>query len=235
MKGTLLNAGTVVAGSLGGLLVGRVLPAALGPVAMGALGLVTLGTGLKMFGASKNVPLVAGALVLGGLLGAAVGIAPALEAVGEWVRARVGGGGSFTQGFVTASVLFCVGPMTILGCIEDGLTGRSETLRLKSTLDGVAALFLAAPLGLGGFGVLASALSVLLVQGAITLAARPLSPLRDRPAALAELTGVGGPIVAAIGLSLLEIKRLPVADYLPALVLAPGAALLLERRKGRPA
>ena len=116
--------------------------------------------------------------------------------------------------------------MTVLGCIEDGLSGRSETLRLKSTLDGFASLFLAASLGVG---VLFSALAVLIVQGGLTLAARPLAPLRDRPEALAELTGVGGPIIMAVGLGLLDIKHLPVADYLPALALAPGIAILAEK------
>ena len=228
MKGTLLNTGTVLVGSLVGLAVGRILPPTLEPVAMGALGLVTLAMGVRMTLESKNPVIVAGALVVGGLLGALLGIAPALDALGETLKAAVGGGGTFVQGWVTATVLFCVGPMTILGCIEDGLTGRSETLNLKSTLDGVAALFFAAPLGVG---VVFSALSVLLIQGAITLAARPLRPLRDRPEALAELSGVGGCVLLAVGLGILELKRLPVANFLPALVLAPGAALILNRRR----
>lgn len=228
MKGTLLNAGTVTVGSLLGLAIGRVLPPTLEPIAMGALGLVTIGIGLKMFLATRNPVIVAGALVIGGILGALLGIAPGLEAFGEWLKLRVGGGGTFVEGFVTATVLFCVGPMTILGCIEDGLTGRSETLHLKATLDGVAALFFATALGIG---ILFSALSVLIVQGGITLLARPLRPLRDRPEALAELTGLGGATLLAIGLGLLEIKRMPVANFLPALVIAPGAALLLEKKR----
>ena len=228
MKGTLLNTATVAVGSIVGLGLGRILPSTLMPVAMGALGLVTIAMGLKMTLAARNPVLVAGSLVAGGLIGALMGIAPRLEGLGGWLKTAVGGSGPFVEGFVTATVLFCVGPMTILGCIEDGLTGRSETLHLKATLDGVAALFFATALGVG---ILFSALSVLIVQGAITLLARPLRPLRDRPEALAELTGVGGMVLLAIGLGLLDVKHLPVADFLPALVLAPGAALVLGRAK----
>ena len=228
MKGTLLNTATVAVGSVLGLLVGTALPATLAPVAIGALGLVTVGMGLKMFLAARNPVIVAGALVVGGVLGTLLGLPPGLEFFAELLKKSVGGGGSFVEGFVTASVLFCVGPMTILGCIEDGLTGRSETLQLKATLDGVAAFFFATGLGIG---ILFSALSVLVVQGAITLLAHPLRPLRDRPEALAELTGVGGTILLAIGLGLLEIKKLPTANFLPALVLAPAAAWWLGRKK----
>lgn len=230
MKGTLLNTATVVAGSLAGLLVRSALPKSFEPVAFGALGLVTVGMGLKMFLASRSIPLLAASLVLGGLLGALLGLAPGIEALAEWLKGRVGGSGTFTLGFVTASVLFVVGPMTVLGCVEDGLTGRSETLRLKSTLDGFASLFLASSLGVG---VLFSAMAVLVVQGGLTLAAKPLAPLRERPEALAELEGVGGAILVGVGLGLLGVKRLPLADYLPALALAPLAAMILKNREAR--
>ena len=118
--------------------------------------------------------------------------------------------------------------MTILGCIQDGLEGKSELLHLKSTMDGVAAIFLTATLGVG---VLFSAAFVLIFQGALTLAARPLASLKNDESLLAELGGAGGPIMMAIGLSLLQIKKLPTANYLPALVLAPTLMVLSRKVK----
>jgi uncharacterized protein len=134
------------------------------------------------------------------------------------VKNTVGGGGKFSEGFVGATVLFCIGPMTLLGCIQDRLEGKSDLLALKSTMDGVAGFFLAASLGVG---VVFSAVSVMLIQSLITLLAKPLAKLKDDEALLAELTGAGGPMMLAIGLSLLEVKKLPSANYLPALILAP--------------
>ena len=226
MKGTLLNTATVVAGSLVGLGVGSLLPKSLQEFILGLLGLVTVAMGVGMFARSKDFIVVVASLAIGGALGFALGIAPRLDALGEGLKGLVGGGGSFTQGFVAATVLFCVGPITVLGSLEDGLTGSSDLLRLKATLDGIASVFLAGALGVG---VLFSALSVLLIQGGIALSARRLAWLREDEGLLGELTGTGGPIILGIGLGLLAIKRLPLADALPALVLAPLLVLLSRR------
>ena len=226
MKGTILNTVTVASGSLVGLLIGKFIPESAQQVALGGLGLVTMGLGMKMFLGSKNILIVAGSIALGGIIGLLLGIQVGLENIAEWVKHSVGGGGTFSEGFVASCVLFCIGPMTLLGCIQDGLEGKSELLSLKSTMDGVAAIFLAASLGVG---VLFSAAFVLIFQGALTLAARPLSSLKSDQGLLAELEGTGGPIMLAIGLSLLSIKKLPTANYLPALVLAPMMVLLSRR------
>ena len=226
MKGTILNTVTVAAGSVVGLLIGKFIPESAQQVALGGLGLVTMGLGMKMFLGSKNILIIAGSIALGGIIGLLLGIQVGLEHIADWVKQSVGGGGTFSEGFVASCVLFCIGPMTLLGCIQDGLEGKSELLSLKSTMDGVAAIFLAASLGVG---VLFSAAFVLIFQGALTLAARPLSSLKNDQGLLAELEGTGGPIMLAIGLSLLSIKKLPTANYLPALVLAPMMVLLSRR------
>ncbi|MEI7576801.1 MAG: DUF554 domain-containing protein [Armatimonadota bacterium] len=220
MKGTFVNTGTVVLGSALGLLVGRLLPTNAQDIALSGIGLVNLALGVKMFLPSKNLILVAACIAIGGILGMLIGVQASLESLSIWAKDVVGGRGRFSEGLLTASILFCVGPMTILGCIQDGLEGRSELLGLKSTLDGVAAFFLAASLGVG---VLFSAVIVLLVQGTITLLASRLKWLRENEELLNEFTAVGGLMILSIGISLLGLKQLPTANYLPGLLLVPVA------------
>jgi uncharacterized membrane protein YqgA involved in biofilm formation len=221
MRGTILNVITVVIGSLLGLWLGQSLSSDLLTVARNGIGLVCFAMGLKMVFESKSFLIVVGAIVLGGIIGVLIGIQPALDAAAEWTRQRLGGQGRFNEGLITATVLFCIGPMTILGCIQDGLERKIELLAFKSTLDGVAAIFLAATIG---SGVLASAIFVLLIQGSITLAARLLKPLADRPGLVREASAAGGVILMSIALGLLQISTISSAAYLPALVLAPLAA-----------
>jgi uncharacterized membrane protein YqgA involved in biofilm formation len=198
MKGTLLNTATVAVGSIIGLVIGKIIPASAQQIALSGLGLVTIGIGIKMFLGSKNILIVAGSIAIGGIIGLLLGIQVGLEHVADWVKHSIGGGGTFSEGFVASCVLFCIGPMTILGCIQDGLEGKTELLALKSTMDGVAAIFLAASLGIG---VLFSAVFVLIFQGALTLAARPLAGLKNDENLLAELGGTGGPIMMALALA----------------------------------
>lgn len=214
----------MVGGSIIGLLLGKAIPGGAQTIALAGLGLVTLSLGIKLFFESKNILVVALAISLGGILGMALGLQDGITHLGDSIKAMLSAGSNninlatFTEGFVAASVLFCVGPMTILGCLQDGIEGKSDLLSLKSTLDGVASIFLAATLG---FGVLVSALVVLIFQGALTLVAKRLTWLSDDKSILAEFTGVGGVILVAIGFALLDIKRLPTANFLPALALAP--------------
>ncbi len=226
MKGTILNTGTVAGGALVGLAIGRLIPPTYEPVVMTGLGLVVLGVGVKMFLASRNVLVVAAAVALGGALGLALGIQSGIEAFASWAQASVGGTGRFAEAIITTSVLFCVGPMTLLGCIQDGLEGKSDLLALKSTLDGIGAIFFAAALGPG---VLVTALVVLVFQGALTLLAKPLGPIAKDEDMLAEATAAGGVIMMAIGIGLAGIKAIPTAHYLPALFVAP--ILVLASRK----
>ncbi|MBC8066337.1 MAG: DUF554 domain-containing protein [Chlorobia bacterium] len=218
MRGTLLNTATVAVGSTIGALAGNQIPDSYKELVLSGLGLVTIGLGVKLFLQSKNVLIVAAAISLGGMLGMAIGIQGGIESFADWAKGALGGEGRFAEGLVTASVLFCIGPTTILGCLQDGLEKKIELLALKSTLDLFAAMFLAASMG---WGVLLSAAVVLVFQGALTLAAKPLRPLAQDQDLLAEVSGTGGIMMIAIGLSLLEIKKLPTADFLPAISLAP--------------
>lgn len=228
IRGTLLNTATVVAGSLLGWALGARVPSAAMEIALSALGLVTLGIGVKLFLESKNVLVLAFALTVGGVLGWALGIQAGVEGFAEWARVSLGplATGRFSEAVVTTSILFCVGPMTLLGCLQEGLEGKIELLAIKSVLDGVGSVFFAAALGPG---VLVTAAIVLVFQGALTLAAGRLRALARDPELLAEASAVGGAMLLAIGMGLLEIKRLPVANYLPALVLAPLGTVVARR------
>lgn len=228
IRGTLLNTATVVVGSLVGWALGVRVPEEAMQIALAGLGLVTIGIGIKLFLESKNVLVIAFALAVGGILGMALGIQAGLEAFAGWAESSLGelATGRFTEAVVTTSILFCVGPMTLLGCLQDGLEGKIELLAIKSTLDGIGAVFFAATLGPG---VLVTALVVLVFQGALTLSASRLRAFARDGELLAEASAVGGTMMVAIGLGLLEIKSLPVANYLPALVLAPLAMLVARR------
>lgn len=228
IRGTLLNTATVAAGALLGWALGARVPEAAMQIALSALGLVTIGIGIKLFLESKNVLVLAFALSVGGIVGWALGIQDGLAGFADWARVSLGplATGRFTEAVVTTSILFCVGPMTLLGCLQDGLEGKIELLAIKSMLDGVGAVFFAATLGPG---VLLTALIVLVFQGALTLAAGRLRGFARDSELLAEASAAGGAMMLAIGLGLLEIKRLPVANYLPALALAPLAMLVARR------
>jgi uncharacterized membrane protein YqgA involved in biofilm formation len=233
LTGTLLNTATVIVGSLIGIAAGNTIPDSYKGLVLSGLGLVTMGLGVKLFLQSKNILVVAASIALGGMLGMAIGIQAGIESFAEWARASLGGDGNFVEGLVTASVLFCIGPTTLLGCIQDGLERKIDLLALKSTMDGFAAMFFAAALG---WGVFVSAAVVLVFQGALTLAARPLRPLAHDEDLLAEVSGSGGVMMLAIGLGLLEVKKLPVADFLPAIFIAPllvGIGRAVSRRKSR--
>lgn len=234
LRGTLLNFVAVLVGSLLGLAVGSRLSPELQSVALSGLGLVTVGLGLKMFLETRQVLVVAASVAVGGVLGKALGLDVGLDQLAEWARRQAGGGAGFNEGLITASVLFCVGPMTLLGCIQDALERRIDLLSVKSLMDLVAATFLAAVSPSFGQGVLLSAGVVLLVQSALTLLARPLAPIAKRPELLAEATAAGGAILTGIGLGLLEIKRLPTVVFVPALVLAPLIASRIRLPKPEP-
>ncbi len=177
---------------------------------------------------TRNELVLMAAILTGGLLGHAAALQRRLDRLGEALQARfapraAGGPPSrFSEGFVTASLVFCVGPMTIVGSIQDGLSGDFELLAMKSMLDFFASIGFAAGLG---WGVMASAATVLVVQGGLTLGAGLLSGLLA-PDLVREMTAAGGALILGIGLLLLDLKRLPVADFLPALVLAPLFAAL---------
>lgn len=209
---------TVLVGGGLGALAGARLPQGMRQTALNAIGIFTLLIGVANFLEQDN-PLIPLASVIAGLaVGEAIGIDRGLKRFGDYLQARLSGGESpVSRAFVTTSLLFCVGPLTVLGSIEDGLTGGFELLALKSALDGVAALSFAAVLG---WGVLLSAGTVLVVQGSITLGAGLIGGIITDPM-ISAATATGGVLIFGLGLGLLEIREVRVANMLPALAVAP--------------
>lgn len=223
MKGTLFNTTTVIIGSLLGVLIGKRFTERLNTMVMHALGLVTLLIGFRMALKTENILLVIGSLALGGIIGELIRLEDGLERLGDFIKSKVKSESStFVLGFVTSSLVFCVGPMTIVGSIKDGMTGDASILYAKSILDGFASIAFASALGIG---VIFSALTVLIFQGFLTLLGAKLSFLTD-PKILNELTATGGLVIVGIGFYLLGIKRIKIGNFLPALVLAVIFALI---------
>ena len=235
-SGTWINAATVLAGTLVGLALAGRLPERLRRIMVQGVGLTTLFIGFTLAselgrvqgGAVDGVVLGLVALVFGGLLGEWGRLEEGLERLGHALRTRFQGGGRFTEGFVTASLLFCVGPLTLIGSLENGLVGDDALLVVKAALDGLSAVALTSAFGIGvGFSVLV----ILLYQGGLSLAAASVAALLPDPATdprVLVVTGVGGLMILGLGLNLLEVTRLRVASFLPALVLAPLLWALAE-------
>ena len=225
MLGTLVNTATVIIGSTIGLTIGPRLPARLKTTLMKSLGLATVVIGLNMALADRRGLLTAiGCLLLGGVLGELLDIEQRLNRLGDWLKQRLRiGADHFTEGFVTATLLYLTGAMTLVGSIRDGAVGDHSILFIKALLDGVASIALASSLGIG---VLFSALSVLLVQGGITLLASQLLFLSE-PAVLNAVNTTGGILILGIGINLLELGHVPVGNLLPALFCAIIGALVL--------
>ncbi len=220
MTGTLINVFTVLLGGSLGLFLGGRLPERLKSTVIAGLGLFTTALGLQMFFKSENALIVLGGLLIGSLLGEWWHIEEGLRNLGTFLEARFARGSSshFVRGFLTTSLLFCIGPMTILGAIQDGLTGDYRLLAVKAVMDGFAALAFASSLGLG---VLFSALTVLIYQGTISLLAAQLNTLLT-PAMMNEMTATGGVILLGLAISsLLEIKPIRTGNFLPALLISP--------------
>jgi uncharacterized protein len=218
VTGTVLNVATVLVGGGLGTLVGARLPEGMRQTALHAIGIVTLLVGVANFLEHENPLVPLASVVVGLVAGEALGIDRGLRRFGDYLQRRLSGGESpVSRAFVTTSLLFCVGPLTVLGSIEDGLTGNFELLALKSALDGIAALSFAAVLG---WGVLLSAGTVLAVQGSITLGAGLVEGVVTE-AMISATTATGGVLIFGLGLGLLELREVRVANMLPALVVAP--------------
>jgi uncharacterized protein len=228
--GTLINVAAVLLGGGLGTLVGQRLPARVRETVLSGLGLMTLVVGMQLALQTSNVLVVLGSVLVGAILGEWWRIDLGLERASEWLKGRVasrvseGSLARFSEGYITASLVFCVGPMTIIGSIQDGLTGDYTLLAIKSVLDGFAALAFASSLGIG---VLFSVLTVLLYQGGLSLLAGLVEGVLS-PAMITEMTAVGGVLMLAIGLLLLDLKRIRVANLLPALVVVLLVVAALE-------
>jgi uncharacterized membrane protein YqgA involved in biofilm formation len=223
LTGTLINVGTILLGTGIGLALGHRLPGSMQERVMMGLGLVTfvLGVDNALAWRGTSPLIVFGAVLLGGLLGEWIGIERRLGQLGDMIQARVSRGGHsrVSEGFVTASLLFCVGPLTVVGSIQDGLTGDYQTLASKALLDGFASIAFAAALG---WGVALAAVTVLVVQGGLSLTAGLFEHvLRAGSEPLAALVSAGGVLIIGISLKLLGLKDVKVGNFLPALVLAP--------------
>jgi hypothetical protein len=231
VTGTILNVITVVIGGTLGALLGARLPEKMRETVMHGLGLMTMVIGVQMAIGTRNILIVLASILVGGIVGEMLGIQARLDAIGKRLEERFARGqkaGTFTRGFVTASLVFCVGPMTILGSIQDGLLGDYSLLAIKSMLDGFAGLAFASTLGIG---VAFSALTVFVVQGAISVAAMWFgsalgSVARDTPWVI-EMTATGGVLIMGISLILLELKQVRVGNLLPAIFIAPAIVSML--------
>ena len=222
MLGTTVNAAAILSGSLLGLKGGHLLSGRVRNTIMAGLGLAVLLIGAQLALKSREPMIVIGSLIGGGLAGELLGIERRLEALGARLGERFKGAGPIAEGFVTATLLYCVGAMAIMGALQDGLGGRPAILYAKAALDGIASVALASTLGVG---VLFSAFPLFAYQGAITLCASLAQRLLT-PGVVQEMNAVGGLLIVAISLDLLGVKKLPVGNLLPAVFLAPPLVLL---------
>ena len=230
MTGTLLNVATVLIGGVLGLIFGARIPEKLKATVISGLGLFTIAMGLQMFLNTENPLIVLGSLLTGTLLGEWWKIEDGLQYIGKFLEQRFSreeddGSNRFVRGFLTASLLFCLGPMTILGSIQDGLTGDYNLLAVKSVLDGFASLAFASTLGVG---VMFSTIVILVYQGGISLLAAQLNSIVT-PSMMNELTATGGVILLGLAISsLLELRKIRVGNMLPGLAVAPLIVWLLS-------
>jgi uncharacterized membrane protein YqgA involved in biofilm formation len=224
MTGTFINVAAILIGGTIGLIFGSRIPERFKNTVIAGMGLFTAAMGLQMFFKSNNQLIVLGAIIIGAMLGEWIGIEDWLQALGETLEKRfssdteTGAGSKFVRGFMVSSLLFCIGPMAILGSIQDGLTGDYKLLAVKSTLDGFASIAFASTLGIG---VMFSSIITLIYQGGISLLAHQLNAIVTDPM-MAEMTATGGVILMGVAINnLLELKKIRVGNFLPALAVAP--------------
>lgn len=217
MKGTIVNCLAIAVGSgLGLVLKSKISPRYQDTIMQG-LGLSVLLIGLTMAIETQNVLVVAGSMIIGAVIGELLDIDGRLNRIGDRLSARLqSSGGSLGKGFVTATLVYCIGAMAIVGSLQDGLTGDASTLYAKAMLDGTGAVIFTATLGIG---VILSVIPVLLYQGSITLLAAWVAPLLT-DAIICEVTAVGGLLILGIGLNLLKICQIKIANLLPAVFAA---------------
>lgn len=217
--GTLVNSAAIVVGAVAGTLLRRGIPAAWKETILAAIGLCVTVIGMKMAQGSAHLVLVVVSLALGALVGEALDLDGRLTRFGQWLQRRLLGnrsaatGSSLGEAFVSASLLFCIGAMAIVGAIEDGLAGNHEILFAKASLDGVISVVLASTLGIG---VALSAVSVLVYQGAITLLSFWMQQFLTE-AVIGEISATGGVMILAIGLNLLGVTKIRLANLIPGL------------------
>ena len=230
MLGTIVNALSIIAGSLVGLLFRGAIPEKFNRTLMHAIGLAVILIGLKAAFKTDDIMTVIVSLAIGSVLGELLAIEDRLERLGNWIGRRISGDAKgITKGFVSASLLYCAGAMAIVGALESGLAGNHQTLFAKSILDGIGSLFFASTLGIG---VLFSAAAVFVYQGLIVLAASFLTQFL-LPGVISQMSAVGGLLIVAIGINLLEIKKIKIGNMLPAIFI-PLVYQVLKHLYGAP-
>lgn len=221
LLGTLVNAIAIIAGALLGRLLSGI-PESIRKTVMQGIGLAIVLLGIKMSLETQNFLLVILSIVIGSILGELIGIESGLNKLGQWLESKMGGRsqGSIATGFVTTTLVYCIGAMAVLGAMDSGLRNNHEILYTKAMLDGFSAIIFSSTLGIG---VLFSAVPVFLYQGAIALLSTQIYNFVSQETLdtmLVEVTAVGGLMIIAIGINILELKKINVANMLPALVIA---------------
>ena len=226
MIGTLMNAAAIVAGGTVGQCLKKGIKDRYKTTIMQAISLSVILIGIRSALNATDLLEVIVCMAVGGLLGEVLRIEDKIEALGAYAEKRFSrsGDGGFSKGFVTASLVFCVGSMAIVGSLESGLSGNHDTLFAKSLLDGITSVVFASTFGTG---VIFSALPVLVYQGAITLGASLLKPFLT-PDVIAQMSGVGGLLIAAIGINMLKVARIKVGNMLPAIFMPLAAFMILQ-------
>ena len=229
--GTLINTGTILVGGTVGLMIGKKIPENVRLIVVQVIGMVTIGLGLSDVLKTHNMVFPLLGMVIGAVFGELLKIEDRLENLGSLFHQKFAArqeSGSFVKGFVTATLLFCIGPLTILGAMQDASGETPQLYIIKGTLDGFMSVIFAA---VHGVGVLFSAVSVLIVQGFLTLFGTKLDALLDDRMRV-ELFSAGGFAVLAIGLNLLDVKRIRLGSLLPGLVVTPVLVLLFADNTG---
>lgn len=221
LVGTLVNTGAVIAGSLIGLLLGNILPERLRDTVMKGLGLCTLFVGIDGMLGGSNALIAIISMAVGAVIGELCDLDGHLNRFAEGLEKSFKkgreGGPSLAEGFVTASLVFCVGAMTIVGSLNDGLTGNHEMLFTKATLDFVSSMIFASSLGVG---VLMAASAVFVIEGGIACLASLVAPvLQQNAATIPEMTVVGSVLIVGLGMNLIGVGKLKVMNYVPAIFL----------------
>lgn len=221
LLGTLVNAAAIIVGALLGRLLSRI-PDSIRQTVMQGIGLAVILLGIKMSLGTENFLLMIVSIVLGAIVGELIGIEKALNRLGQWLERKLGGNkqGSVATGFVTATLVYCIGAMGVLGAMDSGLRDNHDILYTKALIDGFSAIIFSSTLGIG---VLFSAVPVFVYQGLIAVLSTQIYNVVSQTtldAMLVELTAVGGLMIIAIGINILEIRKINVANMLPALVIA---------------
>lgn len=216
MIGTIVNVGAVVLGGIVGMMLNKSMPERIKTIYFQAIGLFTIAIGISMVYNMQHILIVVSSLAIGSLIGEGLNLDVGVERLSEYLKKRFRiGSERFSEGLITAFLLYCIGSLTILGAIQEGTTGSTDLLFTKSLMDGFSSIILASAFG---FGVIASAVPLFIFQGSITLLAMYAGQFFT-PEIILGLTNVGGILLIGLGINILEIKKLRIINMLPALII----------------